>query len=317
MKKLLFVFLYVYVGSVFAATFEYHEDDQVVGQIVVHTIKEGDNFLDLAQTYRIGFDELVTANPDVDPWIPKQDQQIIIPSQFVLPNVKRDGVVINLAELRIYHFYKSPEGKSLVSTYPISIGKSEEWSTPLTQTYITQKQENPSWYPPASIRKEHEENNDPLPDVVPPGPDNPLGAHSLRLALPGYLIHGTRVPEGIGMRVTHGCIRLHPIGIEKLYSQVDIKTPVLIINQPYKVGWRGDKLYVETHSEVAEQANAASRNLTEFVQLVIDQTKNDDENIYEIFWERGYQEAREKSGIPFVISIRSEKVKNEVAMDDI
>ena len=305
MAKILFLLLSLYASSIVAATFEYQQNDEVVGHIVLHTIKEGDNFLNLAQTYRIGFDELVDANPDVDPWIPEQDQTIVIPSQFVLPNVKREGVVINLAELRIYHFHKSPQGKSLVSTYPISIGKSEEWNTPLTQTYITQKQEKPSWYPPESIRKEHEENNDPLPKVVPPGPDNPLGDYSLRLALPGYLIHGTRVPEGIGMRVTHGCIRLHPIGIEKLFSQVEVKTPVLIINQPYKVGWRGDKLYVETHSEVKEQSESASSNLTEFVQLVINETKNDDQNYYEIFWERGYQEAREKRGVPFVISLRS------------
>ena len=305
MAKILFLLLSLYASSIVAATFEYQQNDEVVGHIVLHTIKEGDNFLNLAQTYRIGFDELVDANPDVDPWIPEQDQTIVIPSQFVLPNVKREGVVINLAELRIYHFHKSAQGKSLVSTYPISIGKSEEWNTPLTQTYITQKQEKPSWYPPESIRKEHEENNDPLPKVVPPGPDNPLGDYSLRLALPGYLIHGTRVPEGIGMRVTHGCIRLHPIGIEKLFSQVEVKTPVLIINQPYKVGWRGDKLYVETHSEVKEQSESASSNLTEFVQLVINETKNDDQNYYEIFWERGYQEAREKRGVPFVISLRS------------
>jgi L,D-transpeptidase ErfK/SrfK len=307
MIKILFIILSLYAGSLTAATFEYQENDEVVGQIVLHTIKEGDNFLNLAQTYRIGFDELVDANPDVDPWIPEQDQQIVIPSQFVLPNVKRDGVVINLAELRIYHFYKSPQGKSLVSTYPISIGKGGEWNTPLTETFITRKQEKPSWYPPESIRKEHEENNDPLPRVVPPGPDNPLGDYSLRLALPGYLIHGTRVPEGIGMRVTHGCIRLHPIGIEKLFSQVKVKTPVLIVNQPYKIGWRGDKLYVETHSEVKEQSASASSNLTEFVQLVINQTKNDEQNYYEIFWERGYQEAREKRGVPFVISLRSER----------
>ena len=305
MYKIIFVFLSMYAGSLMAATFEYQHNDEVVGQIVLHTIKEGDNFLNLAQTYRIGFDELVDANPDVDPWIPEQGQQIVIPSQFVLPNVKREGVVINLAELRIYHFHKTPQGKSLVSTYPISIGKGGEWNTPLTQTYITQKQEKPSWYPPESIRKEHEENDDPLPKVVPPGPDNPLGDYSLRLALPGYLIHGTRVPEGIGMRVTHGCIRLHPIGIEKLFSQVKIKTPVLIVNQPYKVGWRGDKLYVETHSEVKEQSESASRNLTEFVQLIINETKDDEQNYYEIFWERGYQEAREKSGVPFVISLRS------------
>ena len=147
------VLLSFYASTLMAATFEYQENDEVVGNIVLHTIKENDNFLQLAQTYRIGFDELVDANPDVDPWIPEKDEQIVVPSQYVLPNVKRNGVVINLAELRIYHFYKSPEGKSLVSTYPISIGKGGEWNTPLTETHIIQKQEKPNWYPPESIRK--------------------------------------------------------------------------------------------------------------------------------------------------------------------
>ena len=291
-----------YAGACFSQTYQYHSNQDVVGNIAIHTIEEGDNFLRLAQTFRVGFDELVDANPDVDPWIPEHGSQIIIPTQYVLPNVERVGVVINLAELRMYHFHESQDDINRVSTYPISVGKGGQWETPLTYTHITAKNKKPSWYPPESIRKEHEENNDPLPKVVPPGPDNPLGDYSLRLALPGYLIHGTNVPEGIGMRVTHGCIRLHPTGIEKLFANVKVKTPVTIINQPYKVGWLDNKLYVETHSEIEEQSQAASRNLTEFVQLVIAQTKEREEEEHQILWETGYQEAREKRGVPFLMS---------------
>lgn len=285
-----------------AQTYHYDINEDVVGNIAIHTIQEGDNFLELAQRFGIGFNELVDANPDVDPWIPVQGAQIVIPTQYVLPNIERKGVVINLAELRLYHFHESGGDQSSVSTYPISVGKDEQWETPLAYTRITSKIEKPNWYPPASIRKEHEDNNDPLPEVVPPGPDNPLGDYKLGLALSGYLIHGTNVPEGIGMRVTHGCIRLHPNGIEKLFKSVQVNTPVTIINQPYKVGWRDKKLYVETHSEIEEQERAASRNLTEFVQMVVAKTKDIKQESFEILWDIGYQEARQKRGVPFLMS---------------
>lgn len=305
--RVLFVILLCFAQVVGADTYFYKEGQSIVGNTIIHTIQDGDNFIQLAQRFRVGFVELVDANPNVDPWIPEQDTQIIIPAQYVLPNVEHKGVVINLAELRLYHFHKNESANGLlsVSTYPISIGKDDEWKTPLTITRITAKTKQPNWYPPESIRKEHEENGDPLPKIVPPGPDNPLGDYALRLALPGYLIHGTNVPQGIGMRVTHGCIRLHPTGIEKLFDNIVVDTPVVIVNQPYKVGWQEDKLYVETHSDIEEQEKAASRNLTEFVQLVVEQTKSLGKEEYQTFWERGYKEAKLKRGVPFVMSLRN------------
>lgn len=305
-SRILMLSLVCILKPALAQTYHYNPSEDVVGNISIHTIQEGDNFLQLAQTFRIGFNELVDANPDVDPWIPEEDAQIIIPTQYVLPNVEREGVIINLAELRLYQFHGTVNNVASVSTYPVSVGKDDQWETPLSFTRITSKTANPNWYPPESIRKEHEENNDPLPKVVPPGPDNPLGDYKLGLALSGYLIHGTNVPEGIGMRVTHGCIRLHPTGIEKLFKSVEINTPVTIVNQPYKVGWRNNQLYVETHSEIEEQEQASSRNLTEFVQLVVAQTKEKEKENYKILWERGYQEARQKRGVPFLMSLRDE-----------
>ena len=306
MKKLLIIIVFYipYSNIIFAQTYSYSDDNDVIGNIAIHTIQEGDNFLQLAQTFLVGFNELVDANPDVDPWIPEQGAQIIIPTQYVLPNVERKGVIINLAELRMYHFHNSESNSKHVSTYPISVGKGGQWETPLTFTRITSKTKKPNWYPPESIRKEHEENNDPLPKIVPPGPDNPLGDYKLGLALSGYLIHGTNVPEGIGMRVTHGCIRLHPTGIEKLFNDVQVNTPVTIVNQPYKVGWRDQLLYVETHSEIEEQQQAASRNLTEFVQLVVTKSKEREQENYQILWEKGYMEARAKRGVPFLMSTK-------------
>jgi len=307
MKKILIVSVLtlIMMNASYSQTYLYPQNDDVIGNIAIHTIQEGDNFLQLAQTFRIGFDELVDANPDIDPWIPVEGAQIIIPTQYVLPNAERKGVIINLAELRMYHFQGMQGNQAKVSTYPISIGKGGQWETPLTLTRITSKTKKPNWYPPESIRKEHEENNDPLPKIVPPGPDNPLGDYKIGLALSGYLIHGTNVPEGIGMRVTHGCIRLHPTGIEKLFNDVEINTPVTIINQPYKVGWRNEQLFVETHSEIEEQQQAASRNLTEFVQLVIKKSKEREDSEHQILWEKGYQEAREKRGVPFAMTAKS------------
>lgn len=305
------ILMVLMLGNVQAQTYRYHPGNDVVGNISIHTIQDGDNFLQLAQTFRVGFNELVDANRDVDPWIPESGAQIIIPTQYVLPNVERVGVIINLAELRLYQFHGTVDNISTVSTYPVSVGKDDEWKTPLSFTHITSKTARPNWYPPASILKEHEENNDPLPKVVPPGPDNPLGEYKIGLALSGYLIHGTNVPEGIGMRVTHGCIRLHPTGIKKLFNSVEINTPVTIINQPYKVGWHEDKLYVETHSEIEEQEKASSRNLTEFVQLVVAKTKEKEQGSYKILWEKGYQEAKEKRGVPFLMSMHENQSDNQ------
>jgi L,D-transpeptidase ErfK/SrfK len=132
-------------------------------------------------------------------------------------------------------------------TYPISIGRMD-WETPLGRTSIISKVTDPSWYPPESIRAEHAADGDPLPRVVPPGPDNPLGKHAMRLGLPGYLIHGTNRPDGVGMRVTHGCIRMFPEDIDYLFGRVSVDTAVRIINEPVKVGWNGEELFVEVHA---------------------------------------------------------------------
>jgi L,D-transpeptidase ErfK/SrfK len=209
----------------------------------------------------VGYEALKRANPGVDPWLPGEGTRVLIPTQFVLPHAPQRGIVVNIAELRLYYFPDdgasasgtTPAGMRRVVTYPISIGQLD-WSTPLGTTKVTGKVLNPSWYPPQSIRDEHAERDDVLPRVVPPGPDNPLGKHALRLALPSYLIHGTNMPSGIGMRVTHGCMRMFPWDIEALYKVVPIGTPVTIVNQPYKLGWTDQGLYLEAHPPLAKDA---------------------------------------------------------------
>jgi L,D-transpeptidase ErfK/SrfK len=225
----------------------------VVGELQVMRARKQDTFIDIAQAYDLGYDELVEANPGVDPWLPGEGTTIVLPSRFVLPDAPREGIVLNVASKRL--FYYPPAGKGaapVVHTFPISIGR-EGWATPVGRTKVTSKKKDPYWRVPASIRKEHAENGDPLPAVVPPGPDNPLGAYAMRLAIPGdYLIHGTNKPAGVGMRVSHGCIRMNPEDIEWLFPQVPVGTAVHIVNQPLLVGAAGGELFVEAHPALEE-----------------------------------------------------------------
>jgi L,D-transpeptidase ErfK/SrfK len=230
--------------------------DNVIGMNTTAIATQEDTLLDIGQRYGVGYEEIISANPGVDPWLPGAGREILIPSRFILPDAPRSGIVVNLPEHRLYYY--PPVGKGerpVVRTYPISTGKMD-WKTPLGTTRIVSKQEKPNWYPPASVLAEHEAKGDPLPKVVPPGPDNPLGEHVMRLALPGgaYLIHGTNRPAGVGMQVTHGCIRMFPQDIAELYGLVPVNTKVNLIDQPTKIGWLRGTMYVERHA-LLEGAN--------------------------------------------------------------
>ena len=233
--------------------------DDLIGAITVATARAEDTLLDIARRHGVGYEDIVHANPDVDTWLPGEGTEVILPTRYVLPPGPREGIVLNLAEYRMYYYPEVVDGEpSVVMTYPISIGRMD-WETPLGRTTIISKARNPSWYPPESIRAEHAAEGDPLPRIVPPGPENPLGDYAMRLGLPGYLIHGTNRPDGVGMRVTHGCIRMFPEDIDYLFDRVDIKTAVRIINEPVKVGWDGDDLVIEVHEtlEVNEPVSGA------------------------------------------------------------
>lgn len=228
--------------------------NDVVGALTKVTARADDTLLEIARRHGLGYEDIVRANPDVDTWLPGEGTEVVLPTRYVLPPGPRSGVVLNLAEYRLYYYPQPEAGEpAVVMTYPISIGRMD-WETPLGRTSIISKVRNPSWYPPDSIRAEHAADGDPLPRIVPPGPDNPLGEYAMRLGLPGYLIHGTNRPDGVGMRVTHGCIRMFPEDIDYLFGRVDVSTTVRIINEPVKVGWNGDELVVEVHQtlEVAE-----------------------------------------------------------------
>lgn len=224
--------------------------DNVIGSNSTAVAAHEDTLFDIARRNGVGYEEIVAANPGVDPWIPGDGTEVLIPSRFILPDAPRSGIVVNLPEHRLYYYPPVKKGEApVVRTYPVSVGKMD-WKTPIGVTRVVSKQEKPNWYPPASVLKEHEERGDPLPRVVPAGPDNPLGDYAMRLGIPGgaYLIHGTNNPAGVGMQVTHGCMRLYPEDIAELYPLVPVNTRVTLVDQTNKVGWQRGTLYVERHA---------------------------------------------------------------------
>jgi len=229
-------------------------DDDVVGVVQITETSKEDTLPDIARRFNVGYEEIVRANPGVDPWVPGANRKIVVPTQFVLPNAPREGIVINLAAMRVYYFPKHAKGEpQLVYTHPIGVGK-VGWVTPEGVTKIVSREKDPTWRPSAGVRKEHAENDDPVPAVVPPGPDNPLGKYKFTLGWPSYLIHGTNKPYGVGLRSSHGCIRLYPEDIEKFYEMIPLGTQVRVVNQPFLFGWHAGQLYLQAYTVFEDDA---------------------------------------------------------------
>ncbi len=248
------------VAPAAAAVYELPPDgSDLVGQVRYATVAEGETLLDIGRRNGVGFKEMQRANPGIDMWIPDPGTRVTLPTQHILPDAPREGIVLNVAEMRLYYYPPAQPGEApMVETYPVSIGRMD-WSTPLGESRITQKLLDPAWYPPASVREAAAARGETLPPVVPPGPDNPIGPHALRLNIPGYFIHSTNQPWGVGMRVTHGCVRMYPEDIEDLYDRIPLNTKVRIVNQPYKVGWAGGTLFMQAHPPLEEDREALAR----------------------------------------------------------
>ncbi len=317
MKHLTVFLLLILPTTLTAETYLLPENgDSVIGAVSLTTSRHEDTISDLAWAYDQGYREMRYANPNVDPWLPGDGTEVIIPSRYVLPDAPRKGIVINVPEMRLYYYPKPRKGEPAeVITYPISIGR-QDWATPYGKTSIISKIKDPTWTPPESIKKEHAENGDPLPDVVPAGSDNPLGLFAMRLGKRGYLIHGTNKPYGLGMRVTHGCIRLYPKDVEEIFSRVSVGTPVNIINQPYKAGWLKGKLYLEAHPSL-EETKTNSNN--EYQQLVNTISKASEKiGNGKIDWNSIKRISQKKTGIPTLVAINEISVleQNEIAASD-
>jgi L,D-transpeptidase ErfK/SrfK len=245
-------------------------DDTVIGEDQSIVTAYEDTLYDLARAYSLGSEELIRVNPSVDPWLPGAGKMLVVPGRHILPPGPHEGIVVNLPEHRLYYFPKPKRGGPIqVITYPVSIGKMD-WRTPLGVTHVIQKEKNPTWYPPESVRKEHAEAGDPLPPKVGPGPDNPLGAYAMRLAAGNgtYLIHGTNNPIAVGLAVTHGCIRMYPDDVAALFPFIPVGTPVRLINEPVKVAWIDGELLLEAHPPVDAQGQSFEPEIEQFSDLL-------------------------------------------------
>ncbi len=277
-----------------------HTNDSVVGRTQVYVARHEDTLLDVARRFSMGLEEIRLANPGVDTWLPGEGTEIRLPSRFVLPDASRSGLVVNVAEMRVY-FY--PQDGSVVRTWPISIGR-VGWDTPLGETSIVRKKAYPTWYPPESIREEAAMDGNPLPRVVGPGPDNPLGSHALYLGFPQYLIHGTNKPFSIGMRVSHGCVRMYPEHIVELFELVKTGTPVTLVHQGVKAGWSGDRLYLEVHPVAGVPDEEARPSMTEVVSSLVSATPESGLPT-NLDWKRVEEALATANGIPVAVASRS------------
>ena len=287
-----------------AAVYELREDGgDVFGSIERIRTRYEDTLIELARRYSLGYEELTRVNPGVDPWLPGEGTEVLIPGMRLLPPGPREGIVVNLPEHRLYFFPKLRKGeKPTVMTFPVSVGKMD-WRTPIGVTRIADKRRNPTWTPPASVRADRAARGDPpLPAVVPPGPDNPLGAHAMRLAIPGgaYLIHGTNNPDAVGMAVTHGCLRMYPEDVEKLFEAVAVGTRVALVNEPVKLTRAGGEVWLEVHPPVDEMGQRIEVPLEDFERR-LDELLGPAEVM--INWDRALEALRDASGIPVVIGL--------------
>lgn len=278
------------------------EAPDLVGELHLTTTVSADTLSDLARAYHQGYYEMRLANPGVDPWLPGDGAEVVVPNLYVLPAAPRQGIVVNVPEMRMYYYPGPARGKGgrdtassgEVMTFPISIGR-QNWVTPHGNMKIVAKAKDPAWYPPESIREEHAAEGDPLPRVVPPGPDNPLGRHALRLSAAGYLIHGTNKPYGIGMRVTHGCIRMYPKDVETVFDSVRVGTAVHVVNQPYKVGLAWGRIFLEAHPHLDEDAALFSDQYSTVVRLILERVKAYD---VKLEWEQVRAALKARDGVP-------------------
>jgi L,D-transpeptidase ErfK/SrfK len=278
-------------------------------EIAVTRADQNETLLDVARRFSLGQMEIIRLNQELDRWLIKKDQVITLPNKRILPDSPHVGITLNIAEYRMYYY--STNGK--IYSFAHGVGR-QDWNTPLGKTTIQKKVKDPTWHPPESIRREHAANGDPLPEVVPAGIHNPLGAYALYLNLPGdYRIHGTDIDKifGIGMQITHGCVRMYPEDIDALYHMVNEGTVVYIVKQPIKVGWLDNVLYVESHPDLEGEETTVDQRLASALTLI--QKANN--NRLPEFDQTALKEALDKqTGNPTAVYERSAE---EIAVSDI
>lgn len=281
-----------------ADEFSLQPGQAAVGRVRDYVIRRGDTLMSIARKFDIGYTELLAANPGFnDPWDPGVGRHLTIPGAFILPSAPHTGIVINLAERRLYYF---PPGGDTVETFPVGIGVVGR-TTPLSTTRIVAKEVDPTWYPPPSIRAERPE----LPAAVEPGPDNPLGKYALRLGWKNYLIHDTNKPDGVGRNVSHGCIHLYPEDIERLFNEVSVGTQVRVVEQPVAAAWIDDKLYVEAHpdkqqADEIDMGERVSRSMPAGLRETV--TAAAGANAGAVDWRKADAAGMQRSGLPVEVA---------------
>jgi L,D-transpeptidase ErfK/SrfK len=309
---LLFLSFFATAGQ--AAVYEMPTDGSAVVGTDTHiqTVYK-DTLLDIARRNSLGYYEIIRANPGVDMWLPGEGTDVMLPGRRILPPGPREGIVVNLPEHRLYYYPKPKKGeKPVVITYPVSIGKMD-WKTPLGETHVIQKQKHPSWYPPEGVRKEHIANGDPLPAVVKPGPDNPLGDYAMRLAAGNgtYLIHGTNNPMAVGMAITHGCVRMYPEDVAALFPLIPVGTKVWLVNEPVKVAFVDGELLMEAHPPVDDEGQNTTEPNMDLLSQKLDQVLGS--TTAAIHWDFAKQALQAANGIPTVVGIQADMSPEQAA----
>lgn len=276
-----------------------------IGKMAQITAKYEDTLVHMARANNLGFIEIRAANPHLDPWIPGEGAEVIIPNMHILPDAPHQGIVINLAEMRLY-YYQDP--KQVPLSLPIGIGR-EGLGTPKGKTKVIRKKEGPTWRPTKRMRDEDPD----LPAVVKAGPENPLGDYALYLGWPQYAIHGTNKPYGIGRRVSSGCIRMYPEGIERLFSRVPVGTPVNVVDQPIKTAWIDDKLYLEAHTSQTDSLTMEKDGKLPDYEVseaeIADIMAIAGKQVKDINWDAIHDTLRKRHGYPIVIGTRNKETK--------
>jgi L,D-transpeptidase ErfK/SrfK len=295
------------IGSPPVATHHFTLDpatDDVVGVIQKTLATKDDTLPDIARRFNLGYEEIVRANPGVDPWLPGEGREIILPTRFILPNAPREGIVINIPAMRLFYFPKHGKDEpAMVYTYPVGVGR-VGWVTPEGSTKFVKRTLDPTWTVPPSIRREHAEMGDELPPVVPPGPDNPLGRHSFTLGWQGYLVHGTNKPYGVGMRSSHGCIRLYPEDIAHLFDTVPLGTELRVVNQPLLFGRFGDDVLMQAVGALEDDPRDWANNGRKLMEKSVPQSARRllKEKTLKIDWDHAHELSADARGLPVSVT---------------
>ncbi|MFN2334355.1 MAG: L,D-transpeptidase family protein [Wenzhouxiangellaceae bacterium] len=297
--------------SAAAVVWPLDRNDDLIGELIHDRARGDETLVDIARMHNIGHFEIRQANPDLDAWLPAHNAKVLVPQLHILPDAPREGIVVNLAERRLYYFsdrWPDRDGP-VVSTHPVGVGLMDR-ATPVTETRVTAKVDNPAWYPTPEVRDWYRrEKNEILPAMVPPGPDNPLGQHAMVLDGDGLLIHSTHRPAGVGMRVSQGCIRLYPESIANLIGQVPVGTPVRIIDQPFKLGWRAGQLYLELEPAAEHDAARHPETLWLELQQAI-RARSAARDGVEIDWQAARAALERADSVPVVIAAENQRIVN-------